>query len=156
MDQPMTPHSQQELHDRLEAFEQAVETPFVPGEMEGWIQSVEDAWGDLQPALTNALDRVHPQMFESIRQDDLGLSARVDDMVETDVELRELNSQIKQLTDHLQEAIQNVEPDEGRVKLALDHFVDRAIDFIVKLRKQNRAIAVWSMESVNRDRGTVD
>lgn len=143
------------LAETLAALEGAVATPFVPGELESWIGSVEDAFQRLKPLLPELFDS-HQAQFQEIRNEDPGLHQRVDQMRETDREIGAAADELQRRIPTLQQIVTNLEPDEAQLMSTMNSFVDECFAFIIAIRKQERAVRTWLLEALNRDRGDVD
>jgi hypothetical protein len=153
----ITPHDeQQRLHEALAALEASVETPFVPGEFERWMSEVESAWKKLRTCLDWLIATRHPQDFAEIRQEDLELSPRVEQMRQEDAEIQQQAETLGQQIPPLQAAVAHVEPDEARLAPRLEALARDALNFVIRVRKQEQAVRTWLGEAFNRDRGTVD
>jgi len=144
------------LGDALAKVEAAVETPFVPGELERWMDAVEEAFLTLEPVLEKQLNQIHPDIYDDIQQEDPGLLPRVELMQSQDQEIKRADNEIKQKLPILRNAITNIEPDEAIIKRTLESFVDETLEFVITIRKQEQSLRTWTMEAFNRDRGTVD
>lgn len=149
-------HREDEFRRALEAFEMAVETPFVPGELERWIASVDECLQRLTPLLEDRLNRIHQQEFAEISQEDPGLQSRVDALRQQDRENLEQAAHFEELIPRIKLAIDRVEPDEARVIAMLEDFVEDALHFVIEARRQEVAIRTWFVEAFERDRGTID
>lgn len=142
--------------EALKAFESALEVPFVPGELERWIDAVEGAFTQVRPRLQRRLQHAHPDEFAEIGEADPGLIRRVEQMREEDAALREETAELADRITALRSAITSVEPDEARVETMLETFIEQALQFVIRVRKQEQAVRTWLMEAFNRDRGTID
>lgn len=153
-----TPHEEtlQELHDVLEQLEASVETPFVPGEMEGWMTAVKNRWQQLLPLVHWVTTERHPQQYAQIRKEDEGLAQRVAQMREEDSEIQRAAAELDQQLPKLQSGISSIEPDEAKLKPALDSFVTDMLNLIIRIRTQEQSVRTWLQEAYVRDRGTVD
>ena len=155
MDTPRD-NPQQALLEALDNLEACVETPFVPGELERWIGSVDDAWQPIPVLLARLASSHHPDQFAKMRDEDDGLIRRIELMREEDQKLDKLSDEFGQRIPQLETAIANIEPDEALLNPALDAFVDEALNLIIRIRTQEQTVRTWLLEAFNRDRGTVD
>lgn len=144
------------LLEALAELEANIETPFVPGELERWINDVHGAFQRLRPLLDHQISDVHPQQYDEIREEDEELFRRVDQMRQEDADIIETASQLSEEIPKLQTAAANVEPDEAKLRTAFDGFVESVLDFIIRVRTQEQALRTWLMEAFTRDRGDVD
>lgn len=145
-----------QLFDALAGFEAAVETPCVPGELERWIDAVDVSFERLRPRVKERIERVHPQQFAEIGSEDAELFRRVDRLRLEDGALRDLIQHVGDQISKLKTAAANIEPDEAKLRDAVNAFIQEAIDFVIRMRTQTHAVRTWLMESLTRDRGAVD
>lgn len=147
---------QQALHDALETFETSLETPFVPGELERWISEVDRAWLGLKPELSWLLTTKHPEEYAEIGEEDQELFQRVEQMRAEDAAIEQRIEETARQIPALASAIDRVEPDEDKLAVALENFVEKSLDLVIRIRKQEQSVRVWLLEAFTRDRGTVD
>lgn len=146
----------QEFHAALDEFEASVETPFVPGEMEHWIEAVASAWERLLPLVKSVLTNRHPQLYAEIQREDQGLLRRIEQMRQQDAELEAAIIEVGQRIPTLKSSISHIEPDEAKLTPMLETFVNDALNLVISIRKQEQAVRTWFLEALERDRGTVD
>lgn len=144
------------LSQALEKFEKCLETPVVPGELPQWCRRANEACGEVDAHLRREIEETHPQMFRQIQEEDPGLAARVESLREEDEQLLERIEHAKTFLERLTPTAGAVEPDEGRVDEHVQSAVDAGLQLVLAVRKQETAITTWYMESLERDRGTVD
>ncbi|REJ74260.1 MAG: hypothetical protein DWQ34_23980 [Planctomycetota bacterium] len=144
------------LFQALAQFEATVEAPCVPGDLEGWFEAVDVAFQRLRPMVVEQVERIHPQQFSAIGQEDEELFRRVERMQQEDAALRKEFDQLGDDIATLERSAENLEPDEAKLREAFDGFVDKAIQCIIRVRTQEEAVRTWLMESFTRDRGAVD
>lgn len=146
----------QELQDALDRFETSVEMPFVPGEMERWTAAVETAWVELIPRLNWLLTERHPQQYQEIGAEDPELLGRIDQLRDEDDSIQLAAVEFGRRIPKTRSAIEAVEPDEAKLKPAVETIVRDASQFVFRIRKQQRAVQTWLLEAYTRDRGDVD
>ena len=153
-------HTRQEsiapLESELHEFETCLETPFVPGELERWMDAVRSAWGQLSPTLRDRFEREQPELFEQIVADDPELHERVNELREHNAQVLELRRDLEQRIAWLQERVARVEPDEKRLDDELNRFIEDALRFVIESRKQEVALRTWMLEAYERETGPVD
>ena len=147
---------QQRLEGALATLEASVETPLVPGEFERRMSEVESAWKDLQPCFEWLMATRHPQDFAEIGREDAELISRVEQMRQEDAEIRQQAEILQQQIPPLEAAVAHVEPDEARLTPRLEALARDALNFVIRVRKQEQAVRTWLGEAFNRDRGTID
>lgn len=144
------------MHEALDRLETCLETPVVPGELPGWCDDAEDACLSLKTHLRREITELHPKLFQQILEQDPALAPRVDEMRECDDQLIAELEQVATYLDRLTEVAGEIEPDESKVDQHVQSAVDRGLKLVLDVRKQDTAITTWYMESLERDRGTVD
>lgn len=144
------------LESELHEFETCLETPFVPGELERWMESVRSAWEQLSPALRDRFEREQPELFEQIVADDPELHERVNELREHNAQVLALRSELEQRIPWLHERAARVEPDEKRLDEELNRFIEDGLRFVIESRKQEVALRTWMLEAYERETGPVD
>ncbi len=146
----------QPLRDALAALEAALETPLVPGDLVAWVTPIQQGFAPVGVYLRRQIERVHTHQFDRIKHEDLGLASRVEQLAEEDRELLQILADLSQLSERLSAVSTAVEPDEAAIEPELQRLVDEGLAFVIRVRKQESAIATWLVESLDRDRGDVD
>lgn len=146
---------QEHLQVKLSDFEHCVETPFVPGELEGWLNQTHQALQQLIPQIELLTQHIHKDEFTEIAEEDPGLLGRVESMRDED---RTVQEEMQQLVKNLEQlrAQETRGATETDLKQDLDAFVSTALTFLNRVRSQEVAIRTWLVEAFNRDRGEVD
>lgn len=147
------------LWKSLERLEIALDTPFVPGDLENWLDEARAAAEAVQGSLVPQLAEVHPAEFQQIEAEDPGLSSRVEEMRAGDKAILDSFERFRGQLDRLAKIDspeRNESEVEARFKDELDELVNRGLAMVVQARKQEVSVRTWMMESVDRDRGTVD
>jgi hypothetical protein len=175
---------QEQLHAELANFEQCASTPFVPGELDSWLDEVRTAWQALWPQLQVQTQYIHAKEFAQIAHEDPELSCRVREMREEDTALMaltdQLSDQLKWMEKRLEEGTAEPEfgekvtgPDnkdidptsrdfqdkgamETDLKQDLDQFVTESLSLVSRIRKQEITVRTWLMEAYTRDKGVMD
>jgi hypothetical protein len=144
------------LESELHEFETCLETPFVPGELERWMEAVRSAWGHLSPVLGDRFEREQPELFEQIVADDPELHERVNELREHNAQVLALRRDLEQRITWLHERVSRVEPDEKRLDDELSRFIEDGLRFVIESRKQEVALRTWMLEAYERETGPVD
>ncbi len=151
-----TPVKKSKLLDALAKLEFCLESPVVPGEMDDWTSMVQESFAEVEPLLKETVEKEHPKKLKQISQDDPGLHRRVTQLKEQDQESMSQVKQIRTQLDQIANKAEIIEPDEARLEDRLQEFIDKALEFILHVRKQEVAIDTWLLEALERDRGVVD
>ena len=146
----------QEFHDVLEGLESALEAPVVPGEMESWIRTVQEAWEPVADRLHIEMEVHHPEQLDEIAKQDDEMLPQVEKLREEDRLIMEQFEEVGQWLTQLVERAPKLEPHEQRADQAVQQLVDNGIDLVVRIRKQESALKTWFVEAFNRDRGIAD
>ena len=147
---------QQTLYNSLSAFESQLHIPVIPGELQSWAEAAADALSTLAPLIRHQINEHHREQFRDIRSEDAGLAARIDRLeIEDKSVIAELD-ELQHLCDRLCERAGQIEPDEQRVKHAVNDLINKGISLVLRVRKQEMAIQTWFVEAFSRDRGKVD
>ncbi len=146
---------QAQLHGALDRFEECAETPFVPGELESWLQATEEALYILIPLLKEQADSIHAGEFEEIAEANPGLLSRVEEMRAEDRAIREQKDKIVDWLYGLGARLKHG-ASETDLKSDLDLFVSAALELVMRIHKQEVVVRTWLVEAFDRDRGTVD
>ena len=148
-------HSTQGEESPLKLFETALETPLVPGELETWLETVERAYRQSESELRERLTDEHRRQLKQVQEQDAELSARVQELRETD---QELLDRLERLGRHLR-ALRERGDGDGEtqcVDRSAERLADEGLKFVIDVRKQEAAINTWFLEAFQRDRGVAD
>jgi hypothetical protein len=146
---------EQSFQRALEALEACGGTPFVPGEMVGWLAAVEHAFEQLQPRWERQA-RVHGTEFAEISREDPEMLRHVESLQQED---QAIDDQVRGIGDRLEvlrPLVVRVEPDEKRVEVVMSEFAQSILELVSRIRRQEVAVRTWLVEAFTRDRGEVD
>lgn len=151
-------HQDEPLQHALTILEQQLETPVVPGELDGWLETVLEHWSETGKQLRLTIEVEHPPATKEIDREDLELHRRVEQIREEDQQLLLAFDELTRDLQRLQTAVENVGPQESETKAEkpLHDLTERALAMVIRIRKQEQAIKTWLCESLERDRGDVD
>jgi hypothetical protein len=153
---PTPSNPERELKSSLDAFEEALLTPVISGELPTWAGNVKSTWSEASARIQYHLNQLHPRQYEEIAAQDPELLPRIDLLKQEDcaIEQRrnELNEAVLRVTAHIPE----LEPDEAKAARFTQELIDSSIQFIANVRKQSLAVQTWFSEAFTRDRGAVD
>ncbi len=145
-----------DLHDALESFETALETPCVPGSMEDWTASARASFEALHACFTRQLADVHSGEFDAIESEDPNLGARVQQLRREDEALQREYTACGEALAGLVAAVSEAEPDEASLDDELSGLIERGIALVIRTRKQELAARTWLIEALDRDIGEGD
>lgn len=140
----------------LDGLEQQLETPVVPGELESWTGEAQLAMARLAHALRHRVEDVHDEQLAEIAAEDAELVIRVEALRGEDEALLEEVDRLRSRAAKLNEAAPRAEPNERRLGRGVDAFVEEALAFVIRVRKQEVALRTWYQEAFQRDRGVAD
>ncbi|MCC9608746.1 hypothetical protein LOC68_08725 [Blastopirellula sp. JC732] len=144
-----------DLHQALEDFENLLETPIIPGELPEWCQSAQSNCVTVQESLLKKL-KDHVSIYKQIELEDPSLESHVLTMRAEDERLRTESEHFLSEFTRAAATAEIAEPNEGLVEQLAGEIADRAIQFIIAIRKQEHAVATWYIEALERDRGDKD
>lgn len=142
--------------DALERFEVCLETPLVPGEMEGWAESLRNAYHELAPVLRHHLSTVHYPMLKQIATEDPELLCHTEEMKRADHATLETFGRLQQWIEQLPDVAAKIEPNEKRLEEHIGSLIHDGLELVMHIRKQETVLSTWHQEAMFRDRGTVD
>jgi uncharacterized membrane protein YccC len=139
----------------LKALEAALESPLVPGELDTWLETVEQAFQQAEGELRERLSNEHRRQLKQVQKQDAELSTRVEELGETD---QELLDRLEHLGRHLRALRERGDGDgeTQRVDRSAERLSEEGLKFVIDVRKQEAAINTWFLEAFQRDRGVAD
>ena len=147
---------EQQLRDALTTLETALGTPVMAGELGDWVQQVRKAFDDAIAALNGHLTLGHRVQFANIMQQDLELARRVEQLKAEDGAIARRVTELTRELECLTAVSAAVGRHESRAQELADQFVNAALMFIARVRKQETAITSWLLEAYQRDQGPGD
>ncbi len=147
---------QREVHDALESFETALNTPVVSGELEDWTLAVKRSWQRIRPAIQAQLDGPHRAQLQEIARQDPELLARVQQLEQEDDAIAQQMRGLAVRIERLSAKAPAIEPNEGKAQDELADLTRDGVAFINRVRKQEVSTQTWFSEAFNRDLGTGD
>lgn len=144
------------LIDALDRFEVCLETPLVPGEMEGWAESLRNAYHELAPVLNAHLRQVHRPMLAQIASEDPELLCHTEEIKHADQVTLETFDRLRQWVEQLPDVVAKIEPNEKRLEEHIGSLIRDGLELVMHIRKQETVLSTWHQEAMFRDRGTVD
>lgn len=141
----------------LEDFETSLETPVMPGDLNGWVTTVKRAYDSLGSMLRDDVPLKHATVYAAIAKQDQELANRVEKLRATDEQLAMVDfgiveCSIQQLLDRAESA----EQDELKASRLREDVVKQALAFVISARTQETEITTWFSEAFNRDSGSGD
>ena len=139
----------------LSTFSEKLQAPHIPGEHHRWINDVAESFNALCEFVNGELLRKHEQQYDMIREEDIALQPRIEQLREQD---QTNNGNSEALSSLIEEARKRLDETDGKVESEeqLDAIFHRGTQLVAEFRKQEQAIRSLVMESVNRDRGVAD
>ena len=146
---------QEEFKRSLAEFEHCLETPFIPGELMGWLRNTRRAFEKLKPQFQFRIQHIHIEEFSEMTREDPGLFGRVEELKEEDENLTRLLEKLEGDFDRICTEAESGAT-ETALKDVLNPLVTAGLEFVMRLRKQKVTVETWLTEAFTRDRGTVD
>jgi hypothetical protein len=142
--------------DRLEHLERALESPVIPGEVEGWADAVRTEALFFDGLLRERAVRERHDAFAQITEDDRAFVRQVEQMRVEEAAIRTAYDDFLDEVRTLAEAAPRLEPDEATLNKSIDRVRDHGLELVIRVRTQELAISTYLQEAGMRDRGEVD
>lgn len=150
------PDPKAELLITLEAWETALDTPVVSGELQAWMEQVQSAWQDVASKVEQHAGELHPRQLKQIADQDPELIPQVEKLKAEDEEIQKDRESLERRLSTLAEHAPDFEPNEEKIKQHVEALAKHGISFVNRVRKQEVALDTWFMEAFQRDRGVAD
>jgi hypothetical protein len=144
------------LLDVLATLELLLETPVVAGEMESWVQSIDQGYAAVDAELTKVLAADHPEKLKEITEQDPDMFRHATELEAKDALTREKQQTFSNLLNNLAGRAAKMEPDELRLEDRIDKLIQAGLDFIIHTRTQEVTVDYWLLEAMDRDQGGGD
>jgi hypothetical protein len=144
------------LEEAITAFERAVLSPMVAGELASWSKAALESVEQLERVLKDDVRGQHESIFETISDTDAEMLGKVQKLQSEDDAIHLCVRETREIAKTLQAVGAVVEPDEEKAANLVKRFVKAAELLTIRLKKQELAINVWLQESLTRDRGVKD
>jgi len=148
-----------ETVDRLtaaaNAFELALDTPLVSGELLDWADVVCARWDELVSAWDERAE-AHQAQYQEMMEVDQEIFRHVEQLRDEDGALAKEIETLGVDLGRLCRKAPLAERDHLRTEGTRQAVIEQGIALAVRIRKQEVAVKTWFMEAFNRDRGPVD
>jgi hypothetical protein len=149
-------HPEQSLKASLEQFETCLLTPVMSGELIAWVEELCAAWTDVAEHVEQHVSELHPSQYKQISREDPELLPRTEKLQAEDSCIAEDREEFDRFFHRFAEHAPKFEPDEEKIASHLKSLVDKGVEFITRVRKQEAAVQAWFVEAFTRDRGVAD
>lgn len=146
----------QGFKESLEQLESCLESPIVPGELTTWAAALDQACEVAKSAWESEAKVNHAEQLNKLATKDPDLLNRVTQMRQEDIELRKDFDQFEAMARRMNERADIAEPQERKADAGVQALVDSGLALVIRIRKQERALATWFSESFQRDIGGGD
>ena len=140
----------------LQQWENCFATPIISGELRNWCDHLQQATDEVRMRLRQRMDEAHEQGFSQIMAEDIALASQVEQLKEADQALWEDFENMHKKVTALRDQVIEEGTETDKLHLAAKTVADRGLEMVVRLRKQETALATWLAEALQRDRGVVD
>lgn len=147
---------EQQLLRALQQLEDQLHSPVVPGELSTWVTQAKTAIDEVGEQLLPRMKNTHERQMKVILGEDQEMGRQVEKLFAERDSIREIYSSVSRLAAGLLSQIEAFEKHERKAELAVKQIVDEGLELVLRVRGQEKAIAVWLVEALQRDRGTVD
>jgi hypothetical protein len=144
------------VDEALTAFERAVLSPVVAGELAHWSKAALESVEQLEHVFVDDVKSQHASIYETISDTDAEMLGKVQKLQAEDDAILLCVRETHEIAKTLQAVGAAVEPDEEKAANLVKSFVKAAELLTIRLKKQELAINVWLQESLTRDRGVKD
>lgn len=154
--QQTIPSPERDLRTALEAFETALTTPIIAGEVVPWGEAVVKAWMPAAEQVRSFIPSVHKGQYKEITSQDPEMLGQVAKLKACDAAILE---QLDKFERHVQQVKQRGDGEktpEMALKPLLDLLVTEGTKLVTDVKKQIVAVQTWYQEAFNRDRGVGD
>jgi hypothetical protein len=148
--------SQDALPMALDRFENCLETPIIPGELDSWVSNARHACIETVAKLKDHVPIWHEPALEGISRQDPELANRVEQLRQEDAELREQAFHLMERMDKVASDADKLESYEPVLKQEVSDIIDSGLKWVFRTRKQEVALTTWYREAFNRGRGVPD
>ena len=145
-----------ELKEAMARLETALLSPVLSGELESWVQTVEQSARALDQRLQPYINTVLHAQYKEIAKSDQELLSRVEQMVAEDQQLVAEYQLFLSDLDDLARRVPEVKKHESKVAEQRELVSEQGEALIIRIRKLQVAAATWLNEACYRDRGPVD
>ena len=147
---------EQELRNALDAFETALATPVVAGELAAWSVAALEDWNELSAQVHYHVGHMHPRQYQQISHEDPEMLACVEKLKAEDTKIEQDREAFNRMIVRVVAHAPKFERDEEKIRVHTQHMIDAGLAFVSRVRKQEIVIQTWFMEAFNRDRGVAD
>lgn len=147
---------EESLKEAMGKLETALLSPVLSGELESWVQTVQQSARGLDQQLQPYINTVLHAQYKEIAKSDQELLSRVEQMVEEDQQLVAEYQLFLSDLDDLARRVPEVKKHESKVAEQRELLSERGVALIIRIRKLQAAAATWLNEACYRDRGPVD
>jgi hypothetical protein len=144
------------LNEALARLERALLTPVIAGELEAWVQTVQDSAAALAEPLQQYVQTILHAQYAEIAKSDPEMLPRVQQLIATDKTLLEGYQQFLIKVADVARRAPAARKDENKVSPQLAEVEKEGTALILSIRKQQAAASTWLDEALYRDRGPVD
>jgi hypothetical protein len=145
-----------ELKLALEAFEVAVATPIVSGDLSDWIETLQKTWAEVSAQVQRTVQESHAKQYEQIGEQDPELLPRIELLTAEDEAIAHEREKLDNAVTRVAQHVPKLEPDEQKAQKFVKPLIDDSMAFVARVKKQAVAVQTWYVEAFTRDRGAVD
>jgi len=150
MNTPIIPDDER-LNNTLHAFEIAMMTPVVSGELVPWVSTADEALELLCGEFYHRLGVLHPLQLRLIRRELDDLDGCQQKLITEDTLIGKQLTSVRHQIDSLARRAEQVGSDEARVVEQQHLLVTSGLDLVLQIRKQETALATWLWQALNHD-----
>ena len=140
----------------LSKLETTLETPVVPGELDSWIDAVNESTNALVCLMDEQLCEIHSQQFSQMAKVDDELLGHIENLHTEDEQIISDLGDFHNAVLQLWAASSGDEGDETDLETVQAKLVEAGLAFVIRARTQETAIATRYSEAFLRNRGVGD
>ncbi|MFO0788248.1 MAG: hypothetical protein U0805_02255 [Pirellulales bacterium] len=148
--------SDAELKTALDAFEKALLTPIIAGDLGVWFEHLQLTANEAADKLNRELTQFHTEEYDEIGNQDPELLSQIDRLKEEDCAILEAFEKFRQTLTRAAEQSPKLEPDEDKATRLTRALINEGVMLLARIRKQELTLQTWYAEAFTRDRGPVD
>jgi hypothetical protein len=147
--------SNRELDEKIGAFEKALQTTRVPGELSDWIYAVGRGLSELKEEYKRQASNDHRTAFRKILNEDVVMQPTIAKLREADEQIMQKIMEVENLVASV--AVQlNASNDQREDLERTGKVFEMGQQILFSVRKQEQDLTTWYIEAFQRDNGVGD
>jgi hypothetical protein len=144
------------LTEVLQRLEAQLELPHVSGELSSWSSEVLRLMREAEAQTRTAVAREFPTAYETIVKRQRNLSTQVDKLRADDEALLATMEAVLRQAEQFDASIDETVLAEQQFHPKRERLINDGLSFVLRVRRQQAAVATWLGEALQRDNGVGD